>query len=131
MRTYLEKCLMNIPRSLIHTRPWTTHSSRNIVELELGEQAEIPPDMEIEMRHHAAHYVTVMILRPGAEHPVVVVFVLRAISSPREIYLCGPRPGECISSDRRNRDAVPDERGSSNLVRRETGSAEGDAGSLT
>ena len=91
VRTYLEKCLVDIPGGLVHARSWTTHSHCHIVELELREQPEIAPGMEIKMRHHAAHDVTVMVLRPGAQHPVVVVLILRAILQPeREIPL---RPG--------------------------------------
>ena len=40
------------------------------------------------MRHHAAQDVTVMVLRYGAQHPVVVVLILRAIFQPeRDIPL--------------------------------------------
>src|SRR3984885_16361812 len=40
------------------------------------------------MWHHAAQDVTVMVLRSGAEHPVAVVLILRAIFQPeREISL--------------------------------------------
>src|ERR1700733_13290290 len=40
------------------------------------------------MWHHSAQDVTVMVLRSGAEHPVAVVLILRAIFQPeREISL--------------------------------------------
>src|ERR1700684_997636 len=38
--------------------------------------------MQIEMWHHAAHHEAVMVLWSSAEHPVVVVFILRAIFQP-------------------------------------------------
>src|ERR1700733_6805828 len=88
VRTYLEKGLVDGPRILIRARSRTTRSPRHIVELEFREQPEIAPDMEIEMRHHAAQDVTVMVLRYGAQHPVVVVLILRAIFQPeRDIPL--------------------------------------------
>src|ERR1700677_3739539 len=88
MRPDFDKCLMNISSVFINTLPGSTHSSRNVVELKLREEAEIRPGMQIEMRHHAAEHVAVMVLRPGAQHPVIVVFVFRAIfQSQRKIIL--------------------------------------------
>src|ERR1700761_202909 len=88
MRTYLDKCLMHIPGVLIHSSPGPTCSPGNIIELKLREQPEIAPRMQIEMRHHAAKNVPVVVLRAFAQHPVIVVFVFGAILQPeREIPL--------------------------------------------
>jgi hypothetical protein len=79
---------MDVPAVLIHSGPGATCSSCNIVELKLREQPEVAPGMQIEVRHHAAHHVAVMVLRSGAQHPVVVVLILCAILQPeREISL--------------------------------------------
>ena len=58
------------------------------VKLEFGKQAEVMACVEIEVGHHAVHYVTVVVLRSLAKHPGVVILVLHAVlESEREIEL--------------------------------------------
>src|SRR3984885_7025413 len=74
VRTYLEKCLVDVPGILIHSRSRTTRSPRHIVKLEFREQPKLASDMSIKMWHHSAQNETVMVLKSLAKHPVDVTF---------------------------------------------------------
>ena len=93
MRTYLEKCLVDVPGILIHSSSRATHSPCRVVELEFREQPEIAPRMEIEMWHHPGsgrnRYGPEIQRRTSSCRSFS--YSMR-YSSPKEIYLCGPSP---------------------------------------
>ncbi len=79
MRADFEKALMKISSIFIDVRPQTTISADTVVELQLCEEAQIRSIMQIDMWHHTAHHIPVVILRSRPKHPVIEIFVLRAI----------------------------------------------------
>src|ERR1700679_164955 len=79
MRADLEKALMKISSISIDASARTTISADTVVELQLCEEAQIRSSMQIDMWHHTAHHIAVVILRPCPKHPVIEIFVLRAI----------------------------------------------------
>ena len=88
MRADFYERLMNIAAVFIYIWPRTTVPTVFVVKFELGKQAEVPARMEIEMGHHPVHYVSILILRPGAKHPVVVILVFDTVfESQRKVQL--------------------------------------------
>jgi hypothetical protein len=67
--------LMNITAVFVDIGTWATVPSVFVVKLEFGKQAKVIARVEIEMGHHPVHDVSVLALRPSAEHPVFVILV--------------------------------------------------------
>jgi hypothetical protein len=64
----------------------------SLVKFEFGKQAEVIARVEIEMGHHPVHDVPVLVLGPGAKHPVVVILVTRyGIQIPQKATGTGSR----------------------------------------
>src|SRR5277367_413878 len=88
MRADLDKRLMNIAAVFVNLGPWAAVPPFFEIKLELGEEAEVPAGVEIEMGHHPVHDESIVILRSGAKHPVVEILVFDAVfESQREVQL--------------------------------------------
>src|SRR5271156_1111905 len=70
---------MNVAAVFINLGSWAAIPAVFEIKLELGEKAEVAAGMEIEMGHRPVHDVSVVVLRSGAEHPVVEIFIFDAV----------------------------------------------------
>ena len=84
MRADFEKALMKISSIFIDAGARTTISAGTVVELQLREEAQIRSSMQIDVRHHTAHHIAIVILRACPKHPVIEIFVLLRYSRPNE-----------------------------------------------
>jgi hypothetical protein len=88
VRTDLDERLMSIASVFVDLRSRATVSPVLLVKLEFGKQAKVIARVEIEMGHRPVQEISVVLLRRGVKHPVVVILVLDAVfKSQRKVHL--------------------------------------------
>jgi hypothetical protein len=79
---------MDIAAVFVNSGPRPAVPAVGRVKFELGKEAEVITGMEIEMGHHPVHDVSIVVLRPGAKHPIVEILVFDSVfKSQREVFL--------------------------------------------